>query len=252
MELEEDLLGLERFRRARVMININKPLRRFQRIRDKRGRVVCVEFAYERLPFFCFACGVIGHSEKDCDMVSEESKAAKLGRGRWLRASPRKGKSKEEEELSAIMAARKQLFVVKGDVASSEKLEKERELTKLKEGQGVLQLGGALVVDNVEEGAVRLSDNIEGEQEGETVLSTCLGGEQGERVSKGWKKSVRLKETYDTIMREEGSVILGKRGRDDGENVGGDGSVAKIAVDENDISGWRVAEAVLKQPRLAQ
>ncbi|XP_021721237.1 uncharacterized protein LOC110688781 [Chenopodium quinoa] len=81
LEIEEDLLGLDRYRRVRVLINIAKPLRQFQRIRDKGGKEICVEFAYERLPYFCFACGVIGHSEKDCELVSEETKKQKLGWG---------------------------------------------------------------------------------------------------------------------------------------------------------------------------
>ncbi|XP_021767686.1 uncharacterized protein LOC110732082 [Chenopodium quinoa] len=78
IEVDEDILGLDRFRRVKVLLNVTKPLRRFQRIIDKGGRVVCVEFAYERLPFFCFACRVIGHAEKECEMVSEESKKVKL------------------------------------------------------------------------------------------------------------------------------------------------------------------------------
>ncbi|XP_021713598.1 uncharacterized protein LOC110681780 [Chenopodium quinoa] len=44
VEIEEDILGLDRFRRVKLLINIT-------RIRDKSGKVVCVEFAYERLPF---------------------------------------------------------------------------------------------------------------------------------------------------------------------------------------------------------
>ncbi|XP_021736450.1 uncharacterized protein LOC110703000 [Chenopodium quinoa] len=95
IELEPDALGLNRYRRVQVLIDVDKPLRRYQRVGDKGGNEIKIEFKYERLPYLCFACGVIGHSEKDCLMVSEEEKEKRLGWGLFLRASPRKGKAKE-------------------------------------------------------------------------------------------------------------------------------------------------------------
>ncbi|XP_021760595.1 uncharacterized protein LOC110725422 [Chenopodium quinoa] len=81
VEIEEDPLGLDCTRRVKVMLNVTKPLHRVQRVRDKCGNIVLVEFAYKRLPFFCYACGVIGHSDRDCVMVSEKSKKKRLGGG---------------------------------------------------------------------------------------------------------------------------------------------------------------------------
>lgn len=66
MEIEEDNLGWDKSRRARVMLNVTKPLRRTQKIRDKRGQIHVVDMSYERLPFFSFSCGVLGHVDKDC------------------------------------------------------------------------------------------------------------------------------------------------------------------------------------------
>lgn len=102
IEIEEDLLGLDRYRRVKLMMNVTKPLRRFRDSMDWGGREVRVEFAYERLSFLCFACGVLGHSERDCQTVSEEDKKKGLGRGIFLRDSPRKGRGKKIEELATI------------------------------------------------------------------------------------------------------------------------------------------------------
>lgn len=113
LEIEDDTLGLDRYRRLRIMLDVSRPLRRVKATTDKRGREVLVEFAYERLPFFCFACGVMGHSERDCIAVSEEDKKKGLEWGMFLRASPRKGRGKEMEELAALPACRRNLFVTK-------------------------------------------------------------------------------------------------------------------------------------------
>ena len=110
LEIEEDVLGFGRYRRVKVMLDITKPLRRFRKIKDKRGREIQVDFAYERLPFFCFACGIMGHSEKDCHAVHEEDKYEKLGWSLSLKATPRKGRTKELEEEGKFRSCKKVLF----------------------------------------------------------------------------------------------------------------------------------------------
>ena len=110
IELEEDVLGIGRYRRVKVMLDITKPLRRFRKLKDKRGREFQVDFAYERLPFFCFACGIMGHSERNCHVVDEEEKQEKLGWSVELKATPRKGRQKEIEENEKFRASKKVLF----------------------------------------------------------------------------------------------------------------------------------------------
>ncbi|KAL2932432.1 Helicase SEN1 [Bienertia sinuspersici] len=46
------------------MLDISKPLRRVQRIKNKAGQIMLIDYKYERLPFFCFLCGFMGHNEK--------------------------------------------------------------------------------------------------------------------------------------------------------------------------------------------
>ncbi|XP_021736509.1 uncharacterized protein LOC110703057 [Chenopodium quinoa] len=113
LDIKEDTLRLGRYRRIRLLMNVEKPLRRYQWVRDKKGDEVRIEFKYERLPYFCFACGIIGHSEKDCTLVSEEDRAKKLGWRLFLRASPRKGVQKHIDEYNQIASSRKKLFVTK-------------------------------------------------------------------------------------------------------------------------------------------
>lgn len=122
LEFEEDAWGLDRYRRVKIMLDVSRPLRRLKVSKDRRGREVVVEFSYERLPFFCFACGVMGHSERDCDVVSEDEKKKGLGWGMFLRASPRKGRGKEMEEMESVVACRKTLFVTKKEDPSKESM----------------------------------------------------------------------------------------------------------------------------------
>lgn len=113
LEFEEDVWGLDRFRRVKIKLDVTKPLRRVKASVDKKGREVTVEFSYERLPFFFFACGVMGHSERDCTMVSEEDKKKGLDWGMFLRASPRKSRGKEIEEIASLSSCKRSLFVTK-------------------------------------------------------------------------------------------------------------------------------------------
>ncbi|XP_050232856.1 uncharacterized protein LOC126681355 [Mercurialis annua] len=101
--------------RIRVRMDIRKPLKR--RTKFKRGPNAWswLNFQYERIPMFCFYCGVLGHSEKFCshyfdnpipkeqlpydaDMRFNPKRVdTKLG-DRWLRDDSPVRVSKEQEE----------------------------------------------------------------------------------------------------------------------------------------------------------
>lgn len=112
MEIEEDYLDINPFRRLRVWLDITKLLKRFQQICLKNQQTVQIPIKYERLPHFCFLCGLLSHTEKDCTNVTEEEKDVGYGWGLNIRASPLKGLSKNVEEVNALKS-RKSLFVVK-------------------------------------------------------------------------------------------------------------------------------------------
>lgn len=51
------------FMRIRVRLDVWMPLKRHKVVRKPDGDCFIVAFKYERLPTFCFICGVLGHSD---------------------------------------------------------------------------------------------------------------------------------------------------------------------------------------------
>lgn len=86
-----DLSGsvIGKFLRIRVEIDVSKPLCRVLHA-DFKGQTITISLKYERLPDFCFFCGIIGHTLKDCDnrVLSNSHMNDLLEYGNWLRALP--------------------------------------------------------------------------------------------------------------------------------------------------------------------
>jgi hypothetical protein len=60
----------DKYIRARVHMPIDRPIRRWIPIIDGiEDEEVVVSLHYERLPNFCFFCGLIGHKDTDCEMA---------------------------------------------------------------------------------------------------------------------------------------------------------------------------------------
>ncbi|MBA0600360.1 hypothetical protein Gorai_006548, partial [Gossypium raimondii] len=80
--------GWIEFIRIKVKIDIEKPLRRVVRFVDKDGSETIGLIKYERLPDFCFSCGIIGHTLKTCTtkVDEEELNDMYLQFGSWMRA----------------------------------------------------------------------------------------------------------------------------------------------------------------------
>ncbi|KAK6133954.1 hypothetical protein DH2020_032303 [Rehmannia glutinosa] len=64
--------GLSRSVRVRVLLNPAKPLRRGTKITISNGTVMWISIKYERLPIFCFACGLLGHLKRECEIANED------------------------------------------------------------------------------------------------------------------------------------------------------------------------------------
>lgn len=55
------------FLRGRVTVELTKPLRRGVMLKpDRNSSPEWLDAQYEKLPFYCFSCGVIGHTEVEC------------------------------------------------------------------------------------------------------------------------------------------------------------------------------------------
>lgn len=77
-----------RFAKMLVEVNLTQPLIRATTIYFE-GEKRWVTFRYEQLPAFCYYCGRLGHSERNCGKKIMDSKNLKLQEGQyreWLRA----------------------------------------------------------------------------------------------------------------------------------------------------------------------
>ncbi|TXG72024.1 hypothetical protein EZV62_000603 [Acer yangbiense] len=83
-----DCLG--KFMRVRVAVEVDTPLRRFLRVDVLGdGEETVMPIQYERLPSFCFLCGLVGHSVRECTSSGEDGlrKGSGMVYGAWLRAT---------------------------------------------------------------------------------------------------------------------------------------------------------------------
>ncbi|KAM0833451.1 hypothetical protein ACQ4PT_064250 [Festuca glaucescens] len=72
------------FLRARVAILVDQPLRRWVIVR-RDGHDERFNLQYEKLPFYCFSCGLIGHGELECKNPADRDATGKLPFDRNLR-----------------------------------------------------------------------------------------------------------------------------------------------------------------------
>lgn len=84
----------KQYLRIRVAMNVEKPLKRRMKLKRDGGNWSWINFKYERLGTFCFVCGILGHSERDCNIVYANSdKVVEKAYGSWLRAPSRNVKN---------------------------------------------------------------------------------------------------------------------------------------------------------------
>ena len=79
------------FLRVHVEIDVSKPLCRGRRVALDDNTEQWISFKYEKLPNFCYWCGLISHDGKDCDLwlARKDSRNTEPTEyGPWLRATP--------------------------------------------------------------------------------------------------------------------------------------------------------------------
>lgn len=87
MEVDRDRKASGAFLRAWLAIEIAKPLRRGVLLKTRRdAELEWFDLQYEKLPFYCLSCGIMGHSELDCDRLVVRNMSGKLPYDIKLRA----------------------------------------------------------------------------------------------------------------------------------------------------------------------
>ena len=114
-----------KFMRIRVDIPLDKPLRRCGVIASPKGEIYRVYFRYERLPVFCFSCGIMGHDERHCQSMGNPTNEPQQY-GEWLSAQGgnKMGSLKIGPTQAAVMPTNPQISGGR------------RQSTALKEGEG--------------------------------------------------------------------------------------------------------------------
>ncbi|XP_075665851.1 uncharacterized protein At4g02000-like [Castanea sativa] len=77
--------------RVRVNIDVTKKLIRGKKIDVEGGESRWINFKYERLPNFCYRCGLLDHGIKEClegPLVNGVVEEGSLQYGAWLRGDP--------------------------------------------------------------------------------------------------------------------------------------------------------------------
>ncbi|XP_074306506.1 uncharacterized protein LOC141641755 [Silene latifolia] len=79
-------LEMERAVRLRFIQDVRKPLKEEVVVGMKTGKYENFKVKYERLPTYCYGCGLLGHGEKDCDEGPYDEGELRFDES--LRASP--------------------------------------------------------------------------------------------------------------------------------------------------------------------
>ena len=80
------------YMRLRVSIDVRKPLKRRMRMKPAGGDWIWVDFKYERLNTFCFICGLLSHTERNCPSLYEDvGGQVTKPYDPWMKAPTRKG-----------------------------------------------------------------------------------------------------------------------------------------------------------------
>lgn len=62
-----NFIGIWRdYLRVRVLISVDKPLKRRMKINRNKEEWFWANFKYERVPTFCSICGIVGHADRFC------------------------------------------------------------------------------------------------------------------------------------------------------------------------------------------
>lgn len=101
-----------KYLRMRVLLDLEKPLKRGTILKGRDGSTYRIFFKYERLLDFGFNYGRIRHLLKDCIEKDrdEECDSSNVSFGPWMRVSPVRARPYIDKEEDRNMSSRKMIF----------------------------------------------------------------------------------------------------------------------------------------------
>lgn len=193
--------------RIRVSLDITKPLKRRMKIKRENGTFSWINFKYERLSTFCFVCGLIGHSDRDCAIVYDNpAKVIERAYGVWLRAPSKNAQSQKlgSKWLRNGPNSGYNIAVEACGTTTTSKQGGEGSMRNLMETEGVL------------------SENVGGEiattWRNSNVGDTMIIDDMGSKDRHDLEISNKFEERNKQVQNETGEVEI-KRKRMDVENV---------------------------------
>lgn len=128
----DDVSSSRNYLRIKVALDVQQPIKRRMKIKRSGGEWLWIQFKYERLPQFCFFCGILGHADKfcaklfECSEVPQErpydsSLRAQVGRSQpqigapWLRNYQYHGRNEGRQESDALMEVDPELVMTDGN-----------------------------------------------------------------------------------------------------------------------------------------
>lgn len=94
MEIDELRECIGPFIRVRILVDITKPLKKVLLLEMENEEEILIPVLYEKLPEFCFCCGIIGHQYRICQSYKGQPKE-QLAFGAWMKALTRAEKAKQ-------------------------------------------------------------------------------------------------------------------------------------------------------------
>lgn len=88
---------------VRVSIDVRQPLKKRMQLSKSENDWFWADFKYERLPTFCYFCGLLGHSDRSCSKLFDLPRIPydKYPYEPWMHAEPKKPKQKGARWLRA-------------------------------------------------------------------------------------------------------------------------------------------------------
>ncbi|CAL1366291.1 unnamed protein product [Linum trigynum] len=192
--------------RLRVSINVSKPLRRGILL-ENGDKKAWYRITYERLPNFCYICGILGHQQRTCpNPKAEDEEGSDEQYGKWLHASPLKQVSfverTEADRMASLWSELRQTRV-SGEI----RLRKDaRDTPELEDNQ-----------NGKPKAKIKLIDLLAGKKESPKKINEIEGMDlsEGNKEGEGFgSRDIRGKDVC--VLQEEANE---KVGRDEAELV---------------------------------